>query len=142
MKEERETICRIVRADSLEPLFPLLDGYGAVWIVCDCTVWDSVGRLVAERLAGEPLSSCGRSAGMGKLLGISLIDASEENKTMAKIEGIAGLNIQKRRSFRLCPDDPPCPGRCRSRREERGELPFFQEYAGNHPAAGVYLHIS
>ncbi len=90
MKEERETICRIVRADSLEPLFPLLDGYGAVWIVCDCTVWDSVGRLVAERLAGEPLSSCGRSAGMGKLLGISLIDASEENKTMATIEGIAG----------------------------------------------------
>ena len=86
----RETICRIVRADSLEPLFPLLEGYGKVWLVCDCNVWDLVGRPVAEGLASELLNSCGGFVGIGKLLGVSLIAATEENKTMEVVETIVG----------------------------------------------------
>ena len=86
----RETVCRIVRADSLGPLFPLLEGYGEVWIVCDGNVWDSVGRPVADGLAGEPMNSYAGFVGRGKLLGVSLIDADERNKTMATVEAIAG----------------------------------------------------
>lgn len=90
MEEERETICRIVRADSLDSLFPLLDGYGKVWIVCDENVWDRVGRPIAERLAVEPISLRGVYMSSGKFLGGSLIDAREENKTMATVETIVG----------------------------------------------------
>ena len=86
-------ICRIVRAATLEPLFPLLEGCGKVWLVCDRNVWASVGSRIAAGLSGRECAvDC---QGMpvtpaGRLLGVSLLDASEENKTLSTVERIAG----------------------------------------------------
>ena len=90
----RETRCRTVRADSLEALFPLLEEYGAVWLVCDRNVWDKFGRPVAEQLAGLPLGSWENPAAEGRLAGVSPVDATEENKTMATVEKIAGEMLE------------------------------------------------
>lgn len=70
--------CRIVRADKLETLFPLLEGYGEVYLVCDRNVRGTAGRAVADGLGRVP----------GKLLGVSLIDAVEENKTLGTVESL------------------------------------------------------
>ncbi len=95
----REPVCRIIRADSLEALFPLLESYGAVWIVCDRNVWENFGLPVAERLAsmtlsGQPLNPCETFAVKGRLAGVSLTDATEENKTVATVEKIAGEMLE------------------------------------------------
>lgn len=82
--------CRIVRAEGLDPFFPLLEDFGTVWIVCDRNVWEQVGSPVSERLrrghanSGDGLSVC------NKLLGVSIIDASEANKTMETVESVVG----------------------------------------------------
>lgn len=82
--------CRIVRAEELEPLFPLLEDFGTVWLVCDRNVWVRVGRSVAERLRGGCADSGDKPSAQGKLLGTSLIDATEGNKTMATVESVIG----------------------------------------------------
>ena len=86
--------CRTVRAEELEPLFPLLEDFGRVWLVCDRSVWEQVGRPVAERLRGERADSDDKSSAQGKLLGISLIDAAEGNKTMATVESVIGEMLE------------------------------------------------
>ncbi len=91
---DRKSECRIVRADRLEAIFPLLEGYGEVYLVCDRNVWDKVGRLVAENLAGLPPTPCASTAAKGKLLGVSLIDATEAGKTMSAVEKIAGEMLE------------------------------------------------
>lgn len=105
--------CRIERADTLEPLFPLLEGYGKVWLVCDRNVWGGVGSRIAARLGadctgvspapdsdGDRFSDAERtwsswesrsgSSGGGRLLGVSMLDASEEGKTLSTVEHVAG----------------------------------------------------
>ena len=82
--------CRTVRAESIEPLFPLLEDFGTVWLVCDRNVWEQVGRPVAERLRGGCADSGDKPSAQGKLLGTSLIDATEGNKTMATVESVIG----------------------------------------------------
>lgn len=84
-----DTICRIVRAESLEPLFPMLEGFGRVWIVCDRNVWGSVGEKICGGLSGTD------GPGRGRLSGVSLIDATEENKTLATVESIVGEMLEK-----------------------------------------------
>lgn len=90
---EGQVKCRIVRAATLEPLFPLLEGCGRVWLVCDRNVWDSVGSRIAAGLSGH---ECGVDSRMmpgtpaGRLLGVSLLDASEENKTLSTVEHVVG----------------------------------------------------
>ncbi len=82
--------CRIVRAEGLDPLFPLLEDFGTVWIVCDRNVWEQVGSLVSERLRGGHANSGDGLSVCNKLLGVSIIDASETNKTMATVESVVG----------------------------------------------------
>ena len=84
-----DTICRIVRAESLEPLFPMFEGFGKVWIVCDRNVWGSVGEKIQDGLSGTD------AHGQRRLLGASLIDATEENKTLATVESIVGEMLEK-----------------------------------------------
>ncbi len=76
--KNRKSECRMVRADSLEELFPLLEGYGEVYLVCDRNVRETVGQTVADGIGRVP----------GKLLGVSLIDAREENKTLDTVESL------------------------------------------------------
>ena len=82
--------CRIVRAEGLDPLFPLLEDFGTVWIVCDRNVWEQVGSPVSERLRGGHVNSGDGLSVCNKLLGVSIIDASEANKTMETIESVVG----------------------------------------------------
>lgn len=82
--------CRIVRAEGLDPLFPLLEDFGTVWIVCDRNVWEQVGSPVSERLRGGHANSGGGLSVCNKLLGVSIIDASEANKTMETVESVVG----------------------------------------------------
>jgi len=82
--------CRIVRAEGLGPLFPLLEDFGTVWIVCDRNVWEQVGRPVLERLRGGYADSGDGLSACNKLLGVSIIDASETNKTMVTVESVIG----------------------------------------------------
>ena len=82
--------CRIVRAEGLGPLFPLLEDFGTVWIVCDRNVWEQVGRPVSERLRGGHADSGDGLSACNKLLGVSIIDASESNKTMMTVESVVG----------------------------------------------------
>lgn len=72
----------MVRAGSLSRLFPLLESCeGNLWMVCDRNVLESVGEKIRDGL------SCG---GKVRLLGMSVIDATEENKTLSTVERIAG----------------------------------------------------
>lgn len=82
--------CRIVRAESIEPLFPLLKDFGTVWIVCDRSVREQIGRPVEETLRGAESEMTSR----GKFLGVSVIDATEANKTMATVESIIGEMLE------------------------------------------------
>lgn len=82
--------CRIVRAEGLDPLFPLLEDFGTVWIVCDRNVWEQVGSPVSERLRGGHANPGDGLSVCNKLLGVSIIDASETNKTMATVESVVG----------------------------------------------------
>lgn len=82
--------CRIVRAEGLDPFFPLLEDFGTVWIVCDRNVWEQVGSPVAERLRGGHANSGDGLSVCNKLLGVSIIDASEANKTMETVESVVG----------------------------------------------------
>lgn len=82
--------CRIVRAEGLDPLFPLLEDFGTVWIVCDRNVWEQVGSPVSERLHGGHANSGDGLSVYNKLLGVSIIDASEANKTMETVESVVG----------------------------------------------------
>lgn len=82
--------CRIVRAEGLGPLFPLLEDFGTVWIVCDRNVWEQVGNPVSERLRGGHANSGDGLSACNKLLGVSIIDASEANKTMETVESVVG----------------------------------------------------
>ena len=82
--------CRIVRAEGLDPFFPLLEDFGTVWIVCDRNVWEQVGSLVSERLRGGHANSGDGLSVCNKLLGVSIIDASEANKTMETVESVVG----------------------------------------------------
>lgn len=82
--------CRIVRAEGLDPLFPLLEDFGTVWIVCDSNVWEQVGSPVSERLRGGHSDSGDGLSVCNKLLGVSIIDASEANKTMVTVESVVG----------------------------------------------------
>ena len=82
--------CRIVRAEGLDPLFPLLEDFGTVWIVCDRNVWEQVGSPVSERLRGGNANSGDGLSVCNKLLGVSIIDASEANKTMETVESVVG----------------------------------------------------
>lgn len=82
--------CRIVRAEGLDPLFPLLEDFGTVWIVCDRNVWEQVGSPVSERLRGGYADSGDGLSACNKLLGVSIIDASESNKTMVTVESVVG----------------------------------------------------
>lgn len=82
--------CRIVRAEGLDPFFPLLEDFGTVWIVCDRNVWEQVGSPVSERLRGGHANSGDGLSVCNKLLGVSIIDASEVNKTMETVESVVG----------------------------------------------------
>ena len=82
--------CRIVRAEGLDPFFPLLEDFGTVWIVCDRNVWEQVGSPVSERLHGGHANSGDGLSVYNKLLGVSIIDASEANKTMETVESVVG----------------------------------------------------
>lgn len=82
--------CRIVRAEGLDPLFPLLEDFGTVWIVCDRNVWEQVGNPVSERLRGGYADSGDGLSACNKLLGVSIIDATEANKTMVMVESVIG----------------------------------------------------
>lgn len=84
----RKSECGVVRADSLDALFPLLGGYGEVYLVCDRNVLETVGRTVADGLGGIAGDSLGGSSRRGRLLGVSPLDAREENKTMETVESI------------------------------------------------------
>lgn len=86
--------CRIVRAEGLDPLFPLLEDFGTVWIVCDRNVWEQVGSPVSERLRGGNANSGDGLSVCNKLLGVSIIDASEANKTMATVESVVGNMLE------------------------------------------------
>ena len=86
--------CRIVRAEGLDPLFPLLEDFGTVWIVCDSNVWEQVGSPVSERLRGGNANSGDGLSVCNKLLGVSIIDASEANKTMATVESVVGNMLE------------------------------------------------
>ncbi len=111
--------CRIVRAENLEPLFPLLEGCGTVFLVCDRNVSGTVGKSVADRLgssfrpaaescprfggtaAGDSLKPGGTTAGAcPRLIGTYLLDATEKNKTLATVGEIveAMLNAGADRS--------------------------------------------
>ena len=89
-KMNEKVKCRIVRAEGLGPLFPLLEDFGTVWIVCDRNVWEQVGRPVSERLRGGHADSGDGLSACNKLLGVSIIDASESNKTMMTVESVVG----------------------------------------------------
>lgn len=86
--------CRIVRAEGLDPFFPLLEDFGTVWIVCDRNVWEQVGSPVSERLRGGHANSGDGLSVCNKLLGVSIIDASEVNKTMATVESVVGNMLE------------------------------------------------
>lgn len=86
--------CRIVRAEGLDPLFPLLEDFGTVWIVCDRNVWEQVRSPVSERLRGGNANSGDGLSVCNKLLGVSIIDASEANKTMATVESVVGNMLE------------------------------------------------
>ena len=86
--------CRIVRAEGLDPLFPLLEDFGTVWIVCDRNVWEQVGSPVSEKLRGGHANSGGGLSVCNKLLGVSIIDASEANKTMETVESVVGNMLE------------------------------------------------
>ena len=145
--------CRTVRAESIEPLFPLLEDFGTVWLVCDRNVWEQVGRPVAERLRGGCADSGDKPSAQGKLLGTSLIDATEGNKTMATVESVIGemLAAGADRSVLVLgigggiitdlAGFAASIYRCRNRRQERGQLPLLQEHGWDNPSAGVYLYI-
>lgn len=79
-----------MRAEGLDPLFPLLEDFGTVWIVCDRNVWEQVGSPVSERLRGGHANSGDGLSVCNKLLGVSIIDASEANKTMETVESVVG----------------------------------------------------
>ena len=89
-KMNEKVKCRIVRAEGLDPLFPLLEDFGTVWIVCDRNVWEQVGSPVSERLRGGYADSGDGLSACNKLLGVSIIDASEANKTMVTVESVIG----------------------------------------------------
>lgn len=89
-KMNEKVKCRIVRAEGLDPLFPLLEDFGTVWIVCDCNVWEQVGSPVSERLRGGHADSGDGLSACNKLLGVSIIDATEANKTMVTVESVVG----------------------------------------------------
>lgn len=86
--------CRIVRAEGLGPLFPLLEDFGTVWIVCDRNVWEQVGSPVSEGLRGGHANSGDGLSVCNKLLGVSIIDASEANKTMETVESVVGNMLE------------------------------------------------
>ena len=89
-KMNEKVKCRIVRAEGLDPLFPLLEDFGTVWIVCDRNVWEQVGSPVSERLRGGHADSGDGLSACNKLLGVSIIDATEANKTMVTVESVVG----------------------------------------------------
>lgn len=93
-KMNEKVKCRIVRAEGLGPLFPLLEDFGTVWIVCDRNVWEQVGRPVSERLRGGRADSGDGLSACNKLLGVSIIDASEANKTMVTVESVVGEMLE------------------------------------------------
>lgn len=86
--------CRIVRAEGLDPLFLLLEDFGTVWIVCDRNVWEQVGSPVSEGLRGGHANSGDGLSVCNKLLGVSIIDASEANKTMETVESVVGNMLE------------------------------------------------
>lgn len=86
--------CRIVRAEGLDPFFPLLEDFGTVWIVCDRNVWEQVVSPVSERLRGGHANSGDGLSVCNKLLGVSIIDASEANKTMETVESVVGNMLE------------------------------------------------
>ena len=53
-------------------------------------MWEQVGRPVLERLRGGYADSGDGLSACNKLLGVSIIDASETNKTMVTVESVIG----------------------------------------------------
>ncbi len=99
--------CRIVRAESLDGLFPLLEDYGQVFLICDRNVSGTVGKAVEEGLAalsaksaesGESVVRPGRNPARHsircpvpprtRLIGTYTFDADEKNKTLSTAEDI------------------------------------------------------
>ena len=160
-----KTASRVISAESIEALAPLLEAYPKVFLVYDRNV-----AWVAQEIA----AACPPA-------GMKVLDASEKAKDMATVldlksqrhghragpvrlaarsrsrpqESAAGrgrghhhgpgrlcrLHLPARDPLFLRAHHPAGTGRCRHRRKNRCQLPGFQKHAGSHPPTRFYLRM-